>query len=62
MGLEVDIAFKSDLTKPADTVVDQVPKAGVKVRQGYNRVTIIVAGKPGSVQAPAEESPATEWE
>lgn len=54
IGLDADLAFKSDLTKPADTVVDQVPKAGVKVRQGYNRVTIIVAGKPGSIQLPAE--------
>ncbi|MHB8793266.1 MAG: transglycosylase domain-containing protein [Thermoleophilia bacterium] len=60
MGLDVDISFKSDPSKPADTVVDQVPKAGERVRQGYNRVTIIVAGKPGSVQPPADESPASD--
>ena len=62
MGLEVDLAFRSDKTRPADTVVDQSPKAGVKVRQGVNRVTIVVAGVPGSVQLPEDESQPSDWQ
>ncbi len=62
MGLEVDLAFRSDKTRPADTVVDQSPKAGVKVRQGANRVTIVVAGVPGSVQLPEDESQPSDWQ
>lgn len=62
MGLEVDLAFKSDKTKPADTVVDQSPKAGVKVRQGVNRVTIVVAGVLGSLQPPEDESQPSDWQ
>ena len=47
--------FGSDGSKPFDTVIDQAPKPGTKVKQGVNRVTIYVAGLPGSVQIPAEE-------
>lgn len=61
-GLEADLAFKSDPTKPADLVVDQSPKAGVKVKQGVNRVTIVVAGVPGSMQPPAEEDQPANWQ
>ncbi|MHB8159282.1 MAG: PBP1A family penicillin-binding protein [Thermoleophilia bacterium] len=60
MGLEVDLAFRSDKSKPADTVIDQAPKPGAKVKQGVNRVTIYVAGIPGSVQIPADETQPTE--
>ena len=54
-GLEADIGFRSDASKPADLVVDQEPKAGSKIKQGTNRVAIYVAGPPGSVQPPPEE-------
>ncbi|MFA5802993.1 MAG: PBP1A family penicillin-binding protein [Thermoleophilia bacterium] len=54
-GLDVDITFRSDPTKPADLVVDQSPKAGKKMRQGVDRFVIAVAGPPGSVQAPQNE-------
>jgi len=60
LGLEADLAFKSDAAFEVDRVVDQSPKAGVKVRQGVNRVTIVVAGPPGSVQLPTEESAPSE--
>ena len=55
-GLEVDVTYKPDPTKPADLVVDQSPKAGTKMRQGVNHMVIAVAGPPGSVQIPQDES------
>jgi penicillin-binding protein 1A len=55
-GLEVDVTYRSDASKPADLVVDQSPKAGTKMRQGVNRFVIAVAGPPGSVQAPEENN------
>ncbi len=54
MGIDVDIAYKSDKSKPADVVVDQSPKPGSKITQGAVRVTIVVAGSPGQVPIPQE--------
>ncbi|MHB1391105.1 MAG: transglycosylase domain-containing protein [Thermoleophilia bacterium] len=54
-GLLPSLAFKSDPTHGQDIVVDQNPKAGQKVHQGTARVTIVVAGAPGSVSPPADD-------
>ncbi len=61
MGLETDIGYRSDPSRPADTVVDQAPKAGTKLNQGVNRAAIFVAGPPGSVQPPDDNQPPA-WE
>ncbi len=60
-GLEPELAFKPDPSNPADVVVDQSPKYNTKVRQG-SRVTLYVAGKPGSVQPPADVAEPADWQ
>ena len=62
MGLEADIGYRSDPSRPADAVVDQAPRTGTKINQGVNRVAIFVAGRPGSVQPPADDNQPSGWE
>lgn len=56
MGVDAEIGFASDGSKPADLIVDQAPAAGAKLMQGRNRIAIIVAGPPGSVRPPEPET------
>ena len=55
LGFEVDLAFSNDAAKPPDQVVDQQPRAGLKIKQGVDRITVTVAGPPGSLQLPEQE-------
>lgn len=58
LGLEIEITYASDPSKPADLIVAQSPKDGTKVRQGTQKVILTVAGTPGSVALP-ETTPNT---
>jgi penicillin-binding protein 1A len=58
LGFEVDLAFRNDPSKPPDLIVDQAPKAGEKIKQGEDRITITVAGPPGSLEPPPMEGTA----
>jgi penicillin-binding protein 1A len=52
LGMEIELGYAGDMTKPADLIVSQSPKAGTKVRQGSIKVVITVAGAPGAVAPP----------
>lgn len=52
LGLEVELVFRNDSSRPADLIVEQQPAAGTRMMQGKDKVKIVVAGPPGSVQIP----------
>jgi len=54
MGLEVEVAYASDASKPYDVIVAQQPAAGQRIIQGQQKVVLVVAGATGSIDIPRE--------
>lgn len=52
MGLEIEVTYANDPSKPYDQVVAQQPAPGARVIQGQQTVVITIAGAPGSVDVP----------